>query len=183
MYWLADRFICLWSAPAILCQSSRQTNPRTKYSTHSLSIHYAFRQSTRLNSGDQNLPILLKVTHNGWSGTVVSPASCFPNVWGQFPNCFRLISSWKNEVVYTCVSLISLLKAKGLVGETTGLPPTCPCNFILTCNFIWFTFLRSSDFCGYHFIWRRKYSYWGRGENGTFVSFLFLLEPPSFSCW
>ena len=121
MYWLADRFICLWSAPAILCQSSRQTNPRTKYSTHSLSIHYAFRQSTRLNLGNQNLPIQLKIKHNGWSGTVVSPTSLFANVSGQFPNCFRLISSWKNEVAYTCVSLISLLKAKGLVGETTGL--------------------------------------------------------------
>ena len=173
MYWLADRFICLWSAPGILCQSSRQTNPRTKYSTHSLSIHYAFRQSPRLNLGNQNLPILLKVKHNGWSGTVVSPASCFANVWGQFPNCFRLISSWKNEVAYTCVSLISLLKAKGLVGETTGL-----CR-----STSYMSFLRSSDFSGYHFIWRRKYSYWGRGEKGTFVSFLFLLEPPSFSCW
>ena len=84
---------------------------------HSVSIHYAFRQSTPLNEGTQNLPIQLKITHNGLSGTVVSPASRFANVWGLFPNCFRLISSWKNEVAYTCVSLNSLLKAKGLTGR------------------------------------------------------------------
>ena len=103
---------------------ARLGNPREKnWNAYSFShIHYAFRQSTRgLNLGNQNLPIQLKIKHNGWSGTVVSPTSLFANMWGQFPDCFRLISGWENEVVYTCVSLISLLKAKGLVGETTGL--------------------------------------------------------------